>query len=128
MIRVAVVEDNPDTLLLVGVVLRDYALTSYTSGQAALDGILGADELPHVVLLDVSLPDLEGPEVLARLRADARMADVPIVAFTAHAMAGDRERLLALGFDDYVTKPIMDMQGLVALIGRLGGGAQERDS
>jgi CheY-like chemotaxis protein len=60
------------------------------------------------VLLDISLPEMDGTEVLERLRADPRFKNLPVIALTAHAMAGDREKFLALGFDDYVTKPILD--------------------
>jgi CheY-like chemotaxis protein len=70
------------------------------------------------VLLDISLPDLEGTELLRRIRADAALHDLPVIALTAHAMSGDRERFLALGFDDYVTKPIVEETLLLAAIDR----------
>lgn len=107
MNRIAVVEDNPDNRLLVRVILESlYEITEYEDGFAALDG-LGAQP-PDLVLLDVSLPGMDGSEVLNRIRADARLRSLPVIALTAHAMAGDREKFLAQGFDDYVTKPIVD--------------------
>ena len=70
------------------------------------------------MLLDISLPGMDGIEVLARLRKDARTARLPVVALTAHAMAGDRETYLRAGFDDYVTKPIVDETVLFDAIDR----------
>ena len=75
--------------------------------------------VPDVVLLDVSLPGMDGLEVLARIREDPALRDVPVVAVTAHAMAGDRDRYLASGFDGYVPKPIVDEQLLIDTIERL---------
>jgi CheY-like chemotaxis protein len=119
--RLALVEDNADNRLLVHALLDDrYALTDYETGAAALAGIAAAR--PELVLLDVSLPEMDGTEVLRRLRADPALAGLPVVALTAHAMAGDREKYLALGFDDYVAKPIVDEQLLFDAIARHLGG------
>jgi CheY-like chemotaxis protein len=73
---------------------------------------------PDVVLLDISLPELDGVEVLRRMRADPVLHTVPVIAVTAHAMAGDRQKFLAAGFDDYLTKPILDESVLTAAIDR----------
>ena len=117
MKRVAVVEDNPDNRLLVRAILEDvYEWREYETGQAALAGL--AAELPDVVLLDISLPGMDGTEVLGRLRADERFRSLPVIALTAHAMSGDRDRYLALGFNDYVTKPILDENELLSAIER----------
>lgn len=116
--RLAVVEDNPDNRLLLGALLGDrYDITEYSDGPAALAGLpgLGAD----LVLLDISLPVMDGPEVLRRLRAAPALAGVPVIALTAHAMAGDRERFLAAGFDGYIAKPIVDETLLYDTIARL---------
>lgn len=107
MKKIAVVEDNPDNRLLVQVILEPlYEVTEYEDGFAALEGLQKAR--PDLVLLDVSLPGMDGPEVLNRIRADAGLRELPVIALTAHAMTGDREKYLRLGFDDYVTKPIVD--------------------
>lgn len=120
MIRIAVVEDNTDNRLLVEAMIGSrYELVEYASGQEALDGI--RFQRPDVILLDISLPGMDGTEVLSQLRADERTAAIPVIALTAHAMGGDRDLFLALGFNDYVSKPITDEEILVAAIERLAG-------
>ena len=117
MKRIAVVEDNPDNRLLVRVILEPlYQVTEYENGFAALEGL--PRERPDLVLLDVSLPEMDGTEVLRRLRADPCLRELPVLALTAHAMAGDREKYLAAGFDDYVSKPIIDERLLLEAIRR----------
>ncbi len=114
----AVVEDNPDNRLLLSALLEDsYELDEYIDGPAALAGI--PTRPPALVLLDISLPGMEGPEVLRRLRADPALAPIPVIALTAHAMSGDRERYLALGFNGYITKPIVDESLLFGAIREL---------
>lgn len=115
MKTIAVVEDNPDNRLLVQVILEPlYCVVEYETGPAALTGFQQAR--PDLVLLDISLPEMDGTEVLQQLRADAALHDLPVIALTAHAMAGDREKFLALGFDDYITKPIVDETVLLKAI------------
>src|SRR5229473_4910410 len=107
MKKMGVVEDNPDNRLLVQVILEPfYEVVEYETGFAALEGL--GKEKPDLVLLDVSLPEMDGTEVLRRIRADEKLRGLPVIALTAHAMAGDREKFLDAGFDDYVTKPIVD--------------------
>ena len=107
MKRIALVEDNADNRLLVGAILEGlYALIAYESGREAIACLPGS--VPDLVLLDISLPEMDGTEVLRRIRTDPALAHLPVVALTAHAMAGDREKYLAAGFDGYVTKPILD--------------------
>lgn len=107
MTYVAVVEDSPDNRLLMRLYLGGrYRVRTFGNGPSFLAS-LEADP-PDIVLLDISLPGMDGIEVQRRVRARADSKDLPIVALTAHAMAGDRERFLAAGFDDYVAKPIED--------------------
>ncbi len=118
MKRIAVVEDNLDNRLLLQAILSDlFDLTEYEDGPTALVGISSTQ--PDLVLLDVSLPGMDGPEVLARLRADPLTAGIPVIALTAHAMTGDRERFLSLGFNGYVAKPIVDEEELLTAIRKL---------
>ena len=117
MHRIAVVEDNPDNRLLVEALLSDrYEISEYETGRDAVEG-LEADA-PDLVLLDISLPEMDGTEVLAWIRENERLKDTPVIALTAHAMAGDREKYLDAGFDDYVTKPIVDEDVLFQAIER----------
>ena len=115
--RIAVVEDNADNRLLVQAILDgEYDIVEFESGIAAVAGLEGA--APDVVLLDISLPGMDGTEVLGWIRGHERLRDLPVIALTAHAMSGDREKYLAAGFNDYVTKPIVDEAVLVAAIRR----------
>lgn len=120
MARVAVVEDNADNRLLLQALLGDrYDLVEFENGADALRAISARPV--DLVLLDISLPGMDGNEVLRRIRRDLVLRALPVIAITAHAMAGDREKFLAAGFDDYITKPIVDETRLVAAIDRLLG-------
>lgn len=117
MTTIAVVEDNADNRLLLQAILDGlYQLVEYENGVDALAGLSAS--LPDLVLLDISLPGMDGNEILARIRADEQMRNLPVIALTAHAMAGDREKFLAAGFNDYVTKPIVDETILLGSIER----------
>lgn len=118
MPRIAIVEDNPDNRLLALALLEGlYACDEYESGLDALAGL--EQSVPDLILLDISLPGLDGVETLHRIRGNPLLVHLPVIALTAHAMAGDRERFLAEGFDDYVTKPILDERVLLGAIDRL---------
>lgn len=118
MTLLALVEDNADNRLLARAILEEhYTIVEYETGRAALAGLRA--EPPALVLLDISLPELDGTDVLRQMRADPLLRDLPVIALTAHAMSGDRERYLELGFDGYVAKPIVDEQVLLAEIARL---------
>ena len=104
--QVLVVEDNEKNMKLFRDVLQasGYDLLEATTGERAME--LAAEHQPNLVLMDIQLPDLDGVEALGRLRADARTASIPVVALTAQAMHGDRERFLDAGFDAYISKPV----------------------
>lgn len=115
--KIAVVEDNPDNRMLVQALLEDrYEISEYETGVEAVEG-LGSD-VPDLILLDISLPEMDGTEVLAWIRGQDELKDLPVIALTAHAMAGDRDKYLAAGFNDYVTKPIIDEDVLIEAIER----------
>ncbi len=105
MARILIVEDNPDNMKLFKAVLsiRGHAVTGLVGGEGLLEAFRA--EPPDIVLLDIQLPGEDGYQLLARLKS-AGVALSPVVALTAHAMTGDREKALAAGFDGYLTKPI----------------------
>jgi two-component system cell cycle response regulator DivK len=103
---VLIVDDNEKNMKLARDVLR---LAGFRTLEAATggDGISVAREhLPDVILMDIRLPDMDGTEATRRLKEDPRTAQIPVVALTSLAMKGDRELLLAAGFDGYLEKPI----------------------
>ncbi len=103
--KILIVEDvemNRD--LLVQLLEDDYELAEAADGREGLEKI--SSEKPDLVLLDISLPEMDGYEVTRAVRADPAIADTPIIAVTAHAMAGDEEKALEAGCNDYLTKPI----------------------
>jgi two-component system cell cycle response regulator DivK len=104
--KILVVEDNDKSMKLFRDVLlaKGYRTLEATTGVAAI--ALAAEHSPDLVLMDIQLPDIDGVEALGRLRADGRTASVPVLALTAQAMEGDRERFLAAGFDGYLSKPV----------------------
>ena len=115
--KIAVVEDNPDNRLLVEALLEEfYEISEFETGVDAVKG-LQADG-PDLILLDISLPEMDGTEVLNWIRQQEDLKDIPVIALTAHAMAGDREKFLDAGFNDYLTKPIIDETVLLETIAR----------
>jgi two-component system cell cycle response regulator DivK len=115
--KIAVVEDNPDNRLLVQALLEEfYEISEFGTGKEAVEGLLA--DPPDLVLLDISLPEMDGTELLRWIRTQDLLDGVPVVALTAHAMAGDREKYLREGFDDYLTKPIIDENLLLECIAR----------
>jgi two-component system, cell cycle response regulator DivK len=103
---ILVVEDTPANLALATKLLQAAGHEVLTTESAA-DGVaLARERLPDLVLLDLGLPDMDGWQALREIRADQRAAGLRIIAFTADAMLGDRERALAGGFDGYMSKPI----------------------
>ena len=120
MKKIVLVEDNPDNRLLFRTLLQDlYEVAEYESGVSAWESL--RQEKPDLVLLDISLPDMDGLEVMRRIRDDASLKGLPVIALTAHAMAGDRKRFLDAGFDDYITKPVLDETILLEAIDRCLG-------
>lgn len=106
MTKVLLVEDNElnRDMLTRRLQRRNYEIVLAEDGLAGVR--LAAEASPDLILLDMSLPELDGWEAARRLKADPATSSIPIIALTAHAMAGDRERALQAGCDDYDTKPI----------------------
>lgn len=104
--KILIVEDNEDSRELVVKVLRNkgYIMVEAVDGEEAIEKVVS--EKPDLVLLDISIPKLDGYEVAKRLKSREDVKDIPIVAVTAHAMKGDREKVIAAGFEGYISKPV----------------------
>lgn len=104
--KILIVDDNEDSRELVIKVLKHsgYQIVQAVDGEEALAKVVS--EKPDLILMDRSLPKLDGLEVARRLKSNAETSNIPIVALTAHAMRGDREKALAAGCDGYIPKPI----------------------
>jgi two-component system, cell cycle response regulator DivK len=113
--QVLIAEDNEKSMKLFRDVLRakGYRTLEATTGGEALG--LATEHAPDLVLMDIQLPDLDGVQALHRLRANPRTATIPVLALTAQAMRGDRERFLAEGFDGYVSKPV-NVRELIGIV------------
>ena len=109
------IEDNFHNRRLVRRILqpRGYSLVEAEDGPTGLE--LAQSLKPPIVLLDIGLPGMDGLEVVARIKADEQLRHTAIIAVTASAMRGDRERFLAAGCDDYVSKPVQAAE----LIGKI---------
>ncbi len=103
---ILIVEDNEKNLKLVRDVLQFRGYRTLEAGTAGEGISLAGAHRPDLILMDIQLPDMDGSAALGQLRAEPGTAAIPVVALTAQAMGGDRERLLGIGFDGYLTKPI----------------------
>jgi two-component system cell cycle response regulator DivK len=115
--QILVVEDNERNMKLFCDLLQasGYRTLEATTGERAVE--LALQHGPDLVLMDIQLPDIDGVEALDRLRADERSASKIVLALTAQAMEGDRERFLAAGFDGYLSKPV-DIAEFVSTVKR----------
>ena len=113
--QVLVIEDNDKNMKLLRDVLQaiGYATLEAETGEEGVE--LACTHQPSLVLMDVQLPGISGVEALQRLRQDERTSETPVLALTAQAMSGDRERFLGAGFDGYLAKPI-DVTELIATV------------
>jgi two-component system cell cycle response regulator DivK len=120
--QILVVEDNEKNMKLFRDVLRatGYRTLEASTGAQAL--LLAATHGPALVLMDVRLPDMTGVEALNRLRRDKLTALIPVLAVTAQAMKGDRQRFIQAGFDGYLSKPV-DIDELLTTVEQHCGGA-----
>jgi CheY-like chemotaxis protein len=104
--RILVIEDNPDNMTFIMDVLLElgYEVLQASNG---LQGVAIAEEtIPDLILMDLSLPKMDGWSATRTIKAQQNLRHIPIIALTAHAMKGDRERAIEAGCDDYVSKPI----------------------
>ena len=127
--RLLYVEDNEDNLYMLQLwfdVLGQYEILSARDGAAGI--AIAAAERPDLILMDLNLPEIDGWEAARQLKADPATRDIPIIALSAHAMAGDCEKALATGCDDFDTKPIEFDRLLAKIEQALGAKASESAS
>jgi PAS domain S-box-containing protein len=99
-------EDNPTNRLMIGEYLESQGYRVILAGNGAEALLLAETVAPDIILMDIQMPVMDGLEAIGRIRSNPKLTSVPIIALTALAMAGDRERCLAAGADDYLTKPV----------------------
>jgi len=104
--RILYVEDNDDNVYVVRKRLTRAGFTVLVAGDGAQGVAMATAERPDLILMDLSLPVMDGWEATRRLKAAPETRQVPVIALTAHAMTGDRERALEAGCDDFDTKPV----------------------
>jgi two-component system, cell cycle response regulator DivK len=104
--RILVIEDNRDNMTLIADVLDslEYEVIQATDGESGVE--LARREIPDLILMDLSLPKMDGWAATRLIKSDENLSHIPIIALTAHAMVGDRERALQAGCNDYIAKPI----------------------
>jgi len=124
MTKVLLVEDNEMNrdMLSRRLIRRGFQVVFAVDGQQGID--LARSERPDVILMDMSLPIIDGWEASRRLKADDATRSVPVIGLTAHAMSGDREKAIEAGCDDYDTKPV-ELDRLIGKIERLLGTAKD---
>ena len=125
--NILIVEDNPDNMTLIA----DILLSLNYEVLQAKDGEQGVAEAarhqPDLILMDLSLPRLDGWNATRQIKANEALKNIPVIALTAHAMIGDRERALAAGCDDYLSKPII-IHELIKKLNRFLGEGNGRES
>jgi two-component system cell cycle response regulator DivK len=123
MAKVLLVEDNEMNrdMLSRRLIRRGFQVVFAVDGQQGVD--LAHSERPDIILMDMSLPAIDGWEATRRVKADNATRSVPVIGLTAHAMAGDREKAIEAGCDDYETKPV-ELDRLISKIERLLGAAK----
>jgi len=107
MTKILYVEDNEDNVYMLKMrleLIAGFEITVATDGAEAISAVTA--DSPDIILMDLNVPVVNGWEATRRLKADPKTARIPVIALSAHAMAGDRERALAAGCDDFDTKPI----------------------
>ena len=125
--KILVVEDNEMNMQLFEYLLEEsgFEIVKATTGEEALK--LATESKPDLILMDIHLPGMDGLSVVRELKANGDMDNVPILALTAHAMRGDKDRFLQAGCDGYISKPI-DVKTFIPSIQQfLGGGEAEPD-
>lgn len=112
--KILVVEDHPDNMMTIKAVLKDqYEILEAVDGEEGLKKTLG--ELPDLVVLDMALPKMDGFTVVRKIKENKKAGHIPVIALTARAMKGDKEKIIEAGCDDYISKPA-DPDGMLQKI------------
>jgi two-component system, cell cycle response regulator DivK len=124
MVKILYIEDNDDNLYMLSnrLMRRGYEVVSARDGEQGI--AMAGSEAPALILMDLSLPVIDGWEATRRLKIEPLTRNIPVIALSAHAMAGDREKAIAAGCDDYDTKPVelpRLLEKIAALLGRPSG-------
>jgi two-component system cell cycle response regulator DivK len=124
MVKILYVEDNEDNLYMLSnrLMRRGYEVVSARDGEQGI--AMAGSEAPALILMDLSLPVIDGWEATRRLKTEPLTRNIPVIALSAHAMAGDREKAIAAGCDDYDTKPVelpRLLEKIAALLSRPNG-------
>jgi len=117
--RVLYVEDNDDNVYMLKMrleLLGDFEVLAAEDGEKGCD--MAAAERPDIILMDLEMPVVDGWEATRRLKSNPQTCDIPIIALSAHALAGEREKAMAAGCDEFDTKPI-EFDRLVAMLQRV---------
>jgi len=120
MARILIIEDTPGNMLLTSLMLESDGHTLFCAERARTGIEIARQEQPDLVLMDVQMPEMDGLTAVGILKNDPATRVIQVVALTAYVMKGDRERILAAGFDGYIEKPI-EYDSFVAEIRRLVG-------
>jgi CheY-like chemotaxis protein len=118
MTKILYVEDNDDNIFMLTHRLSKHGYEVVVAGDGEQGVARASDEQPALILMDLSLPVLDGWEATRKLKSDPATQNIPVIALSAHAMPGDAEKALAAGCDDYDTKPI-DIKRLLSKISAL---------
>ena len=119
MIRLLYVEDNDDNVYMLKMrleLLGDFEVLAAEDGEKGCE--MALSEQPDIILMDLEMPVIDGWEATRRIKNDAKTQDIPVIALSAHALAGEREKAIASGCDEFDTKPI-EFERLVATVHRL---------
>jgi two-component system cell cycle response regulator DivK len=117
-VKILYVEDNDDNVYMLKNRLSRAGFTVIVATDGTQGIAMASSEQPDLILMDLTLPDIDGEDATRRIKADPATKSIPIIALTANAMAGDREKALAAGCDDFETKPV-DMPRLLEKMARL---------
>ena len=117
-VKILYVEDNDDNVYMLKNRLSRAGFTVIVATDGTQGIAMASSEQPDLILMDLTLPDIDGEDATRRIKADPATKSIPIIALTANAMAGDREKALAAGCDDFDTKPV-DMPRLLEKMARL---------